>query len=56
MGIPQYDMNQSGLKKSIEEFENSNLSFHVLGNFFSGISVSDCVKNAKNKIDAMTMV
>ena len=56
MGIPQYDMNQSRLIKSIEEFENSNLSFHVLGNFFSGISVSDCVKNAKNKIDIMTMV
>tara|TARA_Y100001978_G_C23697091_1_gene438225 strand:- start:1173 stop:2486 length:1314 start_codon:yes stop_codon:yes gene_type:complete len=54
-GIPQYNMNQSSLINSIGDFEKSNSNFHIIGNYFNGISVSDCVKNAKNKIDLILL-
>ena len=48
-------MNQSSLINSIGDFEKSNSNFHIIGNYFNGISVSDCVKNAKNKIDLILL-
>ena len=46
-GIPQYEMNHQELVDSIKDFESSNQGFYVIGNFYGGISVSDCVHNSK---------
>ena len=35
------------LVDSIKDFESSNQGFYVIGNFYGGISVSDCVHNSK---------
>ena len=53
-GIPQYNLNQSSLIKEINKFENLNQNFHITGNFFNGISVSDCVKKAKIKANLIS--
>ena len=45
-GIPQYHLNHDKIEKEIKEFETINSNFHILGNYFNGVSVSDCVKNA----------
>ena len=53
-GIPQYDMNQEELNNVIVAFEAQNPDLFILGNFYAGISVSDCIlkaKNIANKID-----
>ena len=53
-GIPQYDMNQEELNNVIVAFEAQNPDLFILGNFYAGISVSDCILKAKkiaNKID-----
>ncbi len=46
-GIPQYNLNQEQLISSISNFEKNNKNFHITGNYFNGISVSDCIKKAK---------
>lgn len=46
-GIPQYNLNQEQLIGSISNFEKNNKNFHITGNYFNGISVSDCIKKAK---------
>ena len=46
-GIPQYNLNQEQLVISISNFEKNNKNFHITGNYFNGISVSDCIKKAK---------
>ena len=46
-GIPQYNLNQEQLVSSISNFEKNNKNFHITGNYFNGISVSDCIKKAK---------
>ena len=48
-GIPQYNLDQGMIIKEINKFESNNQNFHITGNFFDGISVSDCVKKAKIK-------
>ena len=40
-GIPQYNLNQEQLVISISNFEKNNKNFHITGNYFNGISVSD---------------
>lgn len=52
-GIPQYQMTQDKLLEAISTFEKENLGFYVLGNYFDGISVSDCVKKAKMLTDRL---
>ena len=47
-GIPQYDMNQEKLSAAIKVFEAQNPGLYILGNFYQGISVSDCILKAKN--------
>ncbi len=47
-GIPQYDMNQETLSTVIKGFEAQNTGLFILGNFYEGISVSDCILKAKN--------
>lgn len=42
-GIPQYDLNHHKLLKAIRNYEKNNSNFHILGNYFNGISVSDCI-------------
>ena len=54
-GIPQYHMVQSKLTASIKLFEKNNKNFHIIGNYFDGISVSDCVKKAKSKIEILNI-
>lgn len=45
--IPQYDMQQANLVSSIQNFNNEQPNFHLLGNYTGGISVSDCILKAQ---------
>ncbi len=44
--IPQYLLGYEAVEKGIEEFENKKQGIHFCSNFYKGISVGDCVKNA----------
>lgn len=44
--IPQYLLGYETVEKSIKDFENKNKGIHFCSNFYKGISVGDCVKNA----------
>ena len=44
--IPQYLLGYEGVENGIEEFEDKNKGIHFCSNFYKGISVGDCVKNA----------
>ncbi len=46
-GIPQYNLYQEKVEESIQKFSEKNKKFHIIGNYFSGISVSDCIKKAE---------
>jgi len=50
-GIPQYGLELDRLILEIEKFEANSPNFHILGNYFNGISVSDCVKKAEKFIE-----
>ena len=52
-GIPQYDMNQEQLNSAIANFEAQNSELFILGNFYAGISVSDCILKAKNIVNKL---
>ena len=52
-GIPQYNMNQDNLTNSIKLFEKKNRNFHIIGNYFDGLSVSDCVEKGKLVVDKL---
>lgn len=47
-GIPQYELGYAEIESSIKDFESSNHNFYIGGNFYNGISVSDCIKNGTN--------
>ena len=49
-GIPQYNLNHQSLLDAIQKFEKNNPNFHILGNYFNGISVSDSISKADNFI------
>ncbi len=49
-GIPQYHLNHDKIEKEIKEFETNNSNFYILGNYFNGVSVSDCIKNADSLV------
>ena len=49
-GIPQYNLNHQSLLDAIQNFENNNPNFYILGNYFNGISVSDSISKADNFI------
>jgi oxygen-dependent protoporphyrinogen oxidase len=49
-GIPQFNLNHSDLLKAIENFKNSNSNFHLIGNYFNGVSVSDCIQKARELV------
>jgi oxygen-dependent protoporphyrinogen oxidase len=44
--IPQYILGYEKTIKSIEEFENEHEGIYFCSNFYKGISVGDCIKNA----------
>ena len=44
--IPQYQLNHEGIVSKIEDFQNKNKNFHITGNYYNGISVSDCIEKA----------
>ena len=46
-GIPQYNKSQEEIEQAIFNFQQSNNSFRVIGNYYSGVSVSDCVQKAE---------
>jgi oxygen-dependent protoporphyrinogen oxidase len=44
--IPQYVLGYEQIEKGIEDFETENKGIFFCSNFYKGISVGDCVKNA----------
>ena len=44
--IPQYELGYEKVLQSIEDFEKSHRGIRFCSNFYKGISVGDCVKNA----------
>lgn len=44
--IPQYDLGYEKVEAAINAFEQKNRSIYFCSNFYKGISVGDCVKNA----------
>lgn len=44
--IPQYEIGYEKIEQAIETFENQYQGIHFCSNFYKGISVGDCVKNA----------
>ncbi|CAN5237967.1 protoporphyrinogen oxidase [soil metagenome] len=51
--IPQYLLGYEKIEKSIENFENKHAGIYFCSNFYKGISVGDCVKNAYGIADAI---
>ena len=51
--IPQYELGYEKIEKSIEDFEKSHRGIYFCSNFYKGISVGDCVKNAYGIADAI---
>lgn len=47
-GIPQYELGYGAIKKSIEDFQKTHKNFNIAGNYYGGISVSDCISNGMN--------
>ena len=46
--IPQYSMDQEKLISAISDFELKNNDFFITGNYFNGVSVSDCIEKSYN--------
>ena len=51
-GIPQYNLYQEEIEKSIKQFHSKNKGFHLIGNYFGGVSVSDCIKKADDLVSS----
>lgn len=49
--IPQYLLGYEKTENGIEEFERKNQGIYFCSNFYKGISVGDCVKNAYKTAD-----
>ena len=45
-GIPQYTMDQEELISAVRGFELKNNNFFITGNYFNGVSVSDCIQKS----------
>lgn len=45
-GIPQYNLGYSVIESAIDQFLEQHSNFYIAANFYKGISVSDCIKNA----------
>ena len=44
-------MYQEDLTKSIKLFQKKNRNFHIIGNYFDGLSVSDCVEKGERVVN-----
>lgn len=44
--IPQYEIGYGAIRSAIENFEEKNANFYIGGNFYGGVSVSDCIARA----------
>lgn len=44
--IPQYNLGYDKIENAIDNFESQNKGIYICSNFYKGISVGDCVKNA----------
>ena len=49
-GIPQFNLDHSDLLNAIENFKNSHSNFHLVGNYFNGVSVSDCIQKSRELV------
>ena len=49
-GIPQFNLDHSNLLNAIENFKNSHSNFHLIGNYFNGVSVSDCIQKSRDLV------
>lgn len=49
--IPQYNLGYEKIEKGIEDFTAKNRGIYFCSNFYGGISVGDCVKNARRTAD-----
>ena len=49
--IPQYLLGYEKIENGIKEFERKNKGIYFCSNFYKGISVGDCVKNAYKTAD-----
>ena len=54
-GIPQYQMNHQNLLDAIHYFQSKNQNFLISGNFTKGVSVSDCIQNAKQLVNNINL-
>jgi oxygen-dependent protoporphyrinogen oxidase len=52
--IPQYRVGYESVTAEIEAFENTHRGIYFCSNFYRGISMSDCVKNAFETADRIT--
>ncbi len=52
--IPQYRVGYENVTEAISQFERANPGFYFCSNFYRGISMSDCVKNAFETADRIT--
>jgi oxygen-dependent protoporphyrinogen oxidase len=52
--IPQYNIGYIEHEKYFDEFEKNNPGLLLSGNYRGGISVGDCIKNAKEVADKVT--
>ena len=49
-GIPQYNLLQEEIEKTVNKFHSKNKGFYIIGNYFSGVSVSDCIRKADDLV------
>jgi oxygen-dependent protoporphyrinogen oxidase len=52
-GIPLIGVGHSDILGAIDEAESTNEGLHFIGNYRNGISVGDCIKNAKHMAQEM---
>lgn len=52
--IPQYNLGYDQIESAIENFERQNKGIYFCSNFYKGISVGDCVKNAYAVVDLLS--
>lgn len=51
--IPQYNDDYAHKTEMIEKFHNENPALRICSNYFKGISVSDCIKNADETVNSL---
>ncbi len=54
--IPQYNLGYEKIEKGIVDFQRNNEGIFFCSNFYHGISVGDCVKNARETADEIEKI